>query len=86
MILYRSFWTLSGSPDLLGHPTFLTVAKTSNLTPEQTLYKLAQLQGITPLSGTTQVEHMRQDLNVESAEWKEDGIQREIELVKKLIE
>jgi diketogulonate reductase-like aldo/keto reductase len=71
---------------LLGHPTFLTIAKTNNLTPEQTVYKLAQLQGITPLSGTTQVEHMRQDLNVEAAEWKEDGIQREVELVKKLIE
>ena len=71
---------------MLGHPTFLTIAKTNNFTPEQAVYKLAQLQGITPLSGTTQVEHMRQDLNVETAEWTEDGIQREVELVKKLIE
>jgi hypothetical protein len=39
----RSFWTLSGSPTLLRHPSVLSLAKQSSLTPEATVYKLCQL-------------------------------------------
>lgn len=81
----RSFWTLSGSPSLLAHPTFLAIAEANSLTPEQTLYKLAQLHGITPLSGTTSVEHMKQDLDVETTELKEDGVAEALKEVRKLI-
>ena len=32
------------------------------------MYKLAQLNGITPLSGTTKEEHMKADLEVENVQ------------------
>jgi diketogulonate reductase-like aldo/keto reductase len=63
-IQYQSFWTLSGSPRLLSHPSLLGLAKSLNLTPAQAVYKFAQMHGITPLSGTTSLEHMKQDLAV----------------------
>lgn len=39
----RSFWTLSGSPTLLRHPSLLGLAMKSSYTPEQAVYKLCQL-------------------------------------------
>ena len=82
---HRSFWTLSGSPNLLAYPTFLSIAEANDITPEQTLYKLAQMQGIAPLSGTTSVLHMQQDLEVEKLELKEDEVKKEVEMVRKLL-
>ncbi|KAH9944724.1 NADP-dependent oxidoreductase domain-containing protein [Amylocystis lapponica] len=64
-IQYQSFWTLSGSPRLLAHPSLQTIANAKNCTPEQALFRLAQLHGITPLSGTTNEQHMREDVAVQ---------------------
>jgi diketogulonate reductase-like aldo/keto reductase len=66
---FRSFWTLSGSPSLLTHPSLLAIAKTSDCTPAQTVFRFAQLQGVTPLSGTTNELHMQQDLAVENIQF-----------------
>ncbi len=57
----RSFWTLSGSPSLLGHPSVLAI---SEMTPAQVVFGLAQSLGIVPLSGTTNEVHMKEDLAV----------------------
>ncbi|TFK21100.1 Aldo/keto reductase [Coprinopsis marcescibilis] len=84
-IMYQSFWTLSGSPELLSHPSLLAISDTNGITPEQTLYRLAQLAGITPLSGTTNPEHMKQDLEVKNVELKGNGIEKELESVKAFI-
>lgn len=64
-ILYRSFWTLTGSPSLLRHPELQAIARSKGSTPAQVLYRFAQTQGITPLTGTTSETHMQEDLNVE---------------------
>ncbi|KAI0684936.1 Aldo/keto reductase [Cytidiella melzeri] len=67
-IQYQSFWTLSGSPSLLAHPDIKAFARSKGCSPAQAVYRLAQLQGITPLSGTTDEEHMREDIAVENIE------------------
>jgi len=67
-IQYQSFWTLSGSPALLAHPTLSAIAQTANCTPAQALFRVAQLEGVTPLSGTTSETHMREDVAVEKLE------------------
>ncbi|EPS93590.1 hypothetical protein FOMPIDRAFT_95982 [Fomitopsis schrenkii] len=64
-IQYQSFWTLSGSPSLLKHPSVRTIAQAKHCTPAQVLFRLAQLHGVTPLSGTTKEEHMREDIAAE---------------------
>ncbi len=58
---------MTGSPTLLAHPAVLELAKASNLSAAQTVYKIAQLHGIIPLSGTINEEHMKQDVAVEKS-------------------
>jgi len=61
-IQYQSFWTLSGSPTLLAHPSLQVIARAKKCTSAQVLFKLAQIHGITPLSGTTNEQHMQDDI------------------------
>ncbi|KAF9241849.1 NADP-dependent oxidoreductase domain-containing protein [Melanogaster broomeanus] len=64
-IEYQSFWTLSGSPNLLAHQAVATMASRLDVTPAQVVFKLAQLHNIVPLTGTTNELHMQQDLAAE---------------------
>jgi len=71
-IQYQSFWTLSGSPSLLSHPSLLALSQASGSTPAQAVFKLAQLESVIPLSGTTDKAHMQQDLAVQNIEFPSD--------------
>jgi len=71
-IQYQSFWTLSGSPSLLSHPSLLAIAQAAGCTPAQAVFKIAEMQGITPLSGTTNLTHMREDLDAEHIQLDRD--------------
>ena len=82
---HRSFWSLTGSPTLLAHPAVLELAKASNLTVAQTVYKFAQLQGIIPLSGTKNEEHMKQDVAVENLPLKGEGVEDLLKMVTEFI-
>ncbi|KAI0035857.1 Aldo/keto reductase [Vararia minispora EC-137] len=62
---YQSVWTLTGSPSLVGHAAVARVGRAVGCTPAQVVYRLAQELGVTPLSGTTSEEHMREDVAVE---------------------
>ncbi|KAI0779521.1 Aldo/keto reductase [Fomes fomentarius] len=64
-IQYQSFWTLSGSPSLLRHPAIQAISKAKGCTPAQALFRIAQLNGITPLCGTTNEQHMDDAVAVE---------------------
>lgn len=59
----RSFWTLSGSPSLLKHASVGAICAAKGCTPAQALFRIAQLHGITPLSGTTNEKHMDDDVS-----------------------
>jgi diketogulonate reductase-like aldo/keto reductase len=63
---YQSFWTLTGSPSLLSHSATTAFAKENKCTPPQAVYRFTQSLGITPLSGTTDETHMREDLVAEN--------------------
>ncbi|KAI0775849.1 Aldo/keto reductase [Trametes elegans] len=64
-IQYQSFWTLSGSPSLLQHASIRAICSAKRCTAAQALFKIAQLHGITPLSGTTNEKHMDEDVAAE---------------------
>ncbi|KAF8800206.1 Aldo/keto reductase [Phlegmacium glaucopus] len=85
-IMYQSFWTLSGSPSLVTHPAIARIAEASGLTPAQTVFRFAQLKGVIPLSGTTDVTHMRQDVAIESHSLKEEGLESSWATVKQMLE
>ena len=63
-IAYQSFWTLTGNPQLLSSKPVRASAQRLSKTPEQILFAFVAHLGITPLTGTTSVQHMRQDLEV----------------------
>ncbi|EIN12061.1 Aldo/keto reductase [Punctularia strigosozonata HHB-11173 SS5] len=68
-VMYQSFWTLTGSPTtLLGNPALLSLADRLSATSAQAVFRIAQLSGITPLSGTTDDTHMRDDVAAEKLE------------------
>ena len=68
----RSFWTLSGSPSLLKHPSLRMIAQAKRCIPAQAVFRLAQVHSITPLSGTTSEEHMREDIAAEAVDLSQD--------------
>ena len=72
MFLPRSFWTLTGSPCLLTHPDLIAIKEFTECTAPQALYRIVQLTGITPLSGTTKEEHMKEDVAVEHIAFGEE--------------
>jgi diketogulonate reductase-like aldo/keto reductase len=81
---HRSFWTLSGSPSLVGSPAIARIAEDSGLTPaHQVVLWHAQLRGVVPLSGTTDEGHMRQDLDLENCSLK--GLESSWEEVKQIM-
>ncbi|KAH8107726.1 Aldo/keto reductase [Cristinia sonorae] len=72
-IQYQSFWTLTGSPKLLANPAVLGLAERLTCTPAQIVYAIAQAGGIVPISGTTNEEHMREDVAVDSLAFDEEA-------------
>lgn len=66
----RSFWTLTGSPSLLRHPSLLILAQETGCTPAQTVYRVAQLRGIVPLAGSTNQQHMKDGVETSNIEFK----------------
>lgn len=63
-VKYQSFWTLTANPDLLAHPTIHALAATYHVAPAQILFRYLTQAGVVPLTGTTSVEHMREDLAI----------------------
>lgn len=63
-VVFQSFWTLSGNPQLLRARPILDLAASAGVEPEVALYALVLgLEGTSVLDGTTSLEHMRADLD-----------------------
>jgi len=81
-IMYQSFWTLTGNPDIIKSNVLSSLARKYNKTREQIFFKFVQSQGIVPLSGTTSEQHMMEDLAVDSTiTLTEDEIQSILSLL-----
>lgn len=63
-IFYQSFWTLTANPDIIRSSFIQGLSRKYQKTPEQIFFKFIQSQGIIPLSGTKNSQHMREDLDV----------------------
>ncbi|ODO10325.1 hypothetical protein I350_02554 [Cryptococcus amylolentus CBS 6273] len=72
-VQYQSFWTLTGSPTLLGDPYVSGMARKYGVTTSQLMFKLCQLWNITPLSGTTSPDHAREAIAAEEAKIEKDA-------------
>jgi diketogulonate reductase-like aldo/keto reductase len=61
-IVYQGFSLLTANPEVLRHPRVAGLAARNRATPAQVVFRFAQAVGMLPLTGTSDAEHMRQDL------------------------
>ena len=61
-IVYQGFSLLTANPEVLRDPLVVEVARRSKATPAQVVFRFAQAVGMLPLTGTSNAEHMKQDL------------------------
>jgi diketogulonate reductase-like aldo/keto reductase len=61
-IVYQGFSLLTANLEVLAHPVVTDPAKKFGVTPAQVIFAFARAIGILPLTGTTNGEHMKQDL------------------------
>lgn len=63
-IIYQGFSLLTANPKVVLHPQTLAMARRLQVTPMQIIFRFSVQIGILPLTGTTQLEHMEQDLAI----------------------
>ncbi len=61
-IVYQGFSLLTANVEVLQHPLVVQIAERSNVTPAQVVFAFARAVGMLPLTGTSTIEHMKQDL------------------------
>jgi len=61
-IVYQGFSLLTANVEVLRHPLITGIAERVRATPAQVLFRFARAIGILPLTGTSNAEHMKQDL------------------------
>jgi len=61
-IVYQGFSLLTANPEVLHHPLVARIAARLRATPAQVVFRFAQAVGMLPLTGTSDPEHMTQDL------------------------
>ena len=61
-IVYQGFSLLTANPEVLGHRLVRGIAARAGATPAQVVFRFALAVGMLPLTGTTDPEHMKQDL------------------------
>jgi len=61
-IIYQGFSLLTANIDVLRHPLIRSLAEQLSATPAQVIFAFARQVGMLPLTGTTDAQHMEQDL------------------------
>ena len=67
-IMYEGFSLLTANPSVLRHPQVITMAKRLGAETPQIIFRFAMQAGMVPLTGTTNLEHMKEDLKVYNIE------------------
>lgn len=62
-IIYQGFSLLTANPEVVQHPAFVDLAAKLNATPPQVVFAFARAVEMLPLTGTSDAEHMRHDLD-----------------------
>jgi diketogulonate reductase-like aldo/keto reductase len=73
-IIYQGFSLLTANVEVLRHPAIGALAAQSKATPAQIIFAFARAVGILPLTGTSNAEHIKQDLASLSLELPPDAV------------
>lgn len=63
-IMYQGFSLLTANPYVLHHPEVISMAKRLHVDTPQVIFRFAMQAGMVPLTGTTNLEHMKEDLKI----------------------
>jgi diketogulonate reductase-like aldo/keto reductase len=61
-IIYQGFSLLTANQEVLRHPLIASLAASADASPAQVIFSFARNVGILPLAGTSNAEHMMEDL------------------------
>jgi diketogulonate reductase-like aldo/keto reductase len=61
-IVYQGFSLLTANVEVLRHPMVSAIAARLGSAPAQVVFTFARAVGMLPLTGTTNAEHMKQDI------------------------
>jgi len=73
-IIYQGFSLLTANPYVLQHPQVIAIAKRVGVNTPQVIFRFAMQAGMIPLTGTTSLDHMKQDLKVYDFELSSDEV------------
>jgi diketogulonate reductase-like aldo/keto reductase len=73
-IVYQGFSLLTANVDVLRHRVVNGIATGAGATPAQVLFAFARSVGMLPLTGTSDAEHMKQDLASSGLELSNDEV------------
>lgn len=74
-IIYQGFSLLTANVEVLRHPVVTGLATRANATPAQVVFSFARIVGMLPLTGTSDAEHMKQDLSSRDLKLSSDEVQ-----------
>ena len=74
-IAYEGFSLLTANPFVIQSPEVRSIARELGRTPEQVVFCFAMQAGMIPITGTTNDQHMKEDLQAMDFELKDDDIQ-----------
>ncbi len=74
-IIYQGFSLLTANPFVLQNQRLVEIAKGLQRTPVQMIFRFSTQIGILPLTGTTQIKHMKEDLQIFDFEISQDDLE-----------
>jgi diketogulonate reductase-like aldo/keto reductase len=73
-VIYQGFSLLTANQEVLRHPLVTGLAASAKATVAQVMFSFARAVGMLPLTGTTNAEHMKQDLASTNVELPPDAV------------
>lgn len=73
-IMYQGFSLLTANPGVLFDPSVQAIARRLGVHPEQVVFRFAIQAGMVPLTGTTNLQHMNEDLMAHKIELTPDEV------------
>ena len=73
-IVYQGFSLLTANAEVLRHPVVAGLATRAHATPAQVVFAFARAVGMLPLTGTSDAEHMEEDLASSGVELSVDAV------------
>ena len=64
-VIYQGFSLLTANPEVIRDPGVGEIAERVGTSPLQVIFRFAQQIGMLPLTGTTNLQHMKEDLAIE---------------------